>query len=100
MTVATERVISGEKKSEQAKIPLRPEDFAAVYLASEICKQSERDLEEHLKDEAQRQQTTLEFRDVVKGEMAKSVSHWKPFTVHDFINLCFLLALTADIVLL
>jgi ATP-binding cassette subfamily G (WHITE) protein 2 (SNQ2) len=64
---------------QRGSVPNTPEEFAAAYLASEIAKAANRELDEHLADSARLEAQTQEFKEAVAEEKAKGAGKNNPY---------------------
>lgn len=65
--------------NQRGSVPNTPEEFAAAYLASEIAKAANRELDEHLADSARLEAQTQEFKEAVAEEKAKGAGKNNPY---------------------
>lgn len=69
---------------QRGSVPNTPEEFAAAYLASEIAKAADRELDEHLADSARLEAQTQEFKEAVAEEKAKGAGKNNPYVCFPF----------------
>lgn len=84
VTVSTERTIFDAIRSQPERmksIPTTPEEFVAVYQQSDVARNMRQELEDHLAATDERNKMTMDFKEGVKHDKAKSVSSNDPHTV-------------------